>query len=72
MHNVITRLERRGLVERSPHPADARGVLVTITDEGRATVERTFPLIEQQVINRFGSHYSAEELDTMVEFLQQA
>lgn len=72
MHNVISRLERRGLVERRPHPDDARGVLVAITDEGRATVERTFPLIEQQVINRFGSQYSAEELDAMVELLQRA
>ncbi len=72
IHNVITRLDQRGLVVREPHPDDARGVLVTITDEGRAAVELTYPLIEQQVINRFASHYSSEELLTLAGLLERA
>ena len=32
---LIGRLERRGLVRRGTAPADGRGVLATITDEGR-------------------------------------
>lgn len=39
MTAAIDRLERKGLVARSPNPADRRGSLVALTDEGRATVE---------------------------------
>ncbi|GAB3669692.1 MarR family transcriptional regulator [Actinocorallia lasiicapitis] len=37
--NVITRLERNGLVTRSPSPDDRRVVLAQITDRGRRTIE---------------------------------
>ena len=33
--NVIDRLESAGLVRREPNPADGRGTLAVITDEGR-------------------------------------
>ncbi|HEX4903354.1 MAG TPA: MarR family transcriptional regulator [Acidimicrobiales bacterium] len=36
--NTIDRLERSGLVRRRPHPADGRGTLAAITDEGRRVV----------------------------------
>ena len=36
MTTLVTRLERDGLVTRSPDPADARAVLAGITDEGLA------------------------------------
>ena len=71
IHAIITRLEKRGLVERSPHPEDARGVLVSITDDGRAAVDATFPLIERKVINRFAGHFSAEELITIAGLLER-
>jgi len=35
---LVTRLERDGLVERRPDPRDGRGVLVHITGAGRAVV----------------------------------
>ena len=72
IHNIVVRLEKRGLVERTPHPEDSRGVLVNITDAGRAAVERTFPIIERKVINRFASQYSAEELVTIAGLLERA
>jgi len=36
-------LEKRGLVRRSTAPEDERGVIVTITDTGRALVGRVLP-----------------------------
>jgi DNA-binding MarR family transcriptional regulator len=35
--NAVDRLEAAGLVRRSPHPTDGRGVLVEITQQGRDT-----------------------------------
>jgi DNA-binding MarR family transcriptional regulator len=40
MTQLISRLEDAGLVRRGSHPDDGRVVLITITDEGRATVAR--------------------------------
>lgn len=39
MTNRVDRLVARGLVERLPDPNDRRGVLVRLTDEGRARVD---------------------------------
>lgn len=39
MTNRIDRLTERGLVERRPAPADRRGVLVRLTEAGRARVD---------------------------------
>src|SRR6201996_8997696 len=37
---LVERAERRGLVSRSPSPADGRSVLVSLTETGRALVDR--------------------------------
>lgn len=39
MTNRVDRLVARGLVERLPDPHDRRGVLVRLTDDGRAKVD---------------------------------
>jgi DNA-binding MarR family transcriptional regulator len=39
----VTGLERRGLCTRSASPDDDRGVVATITDAGRALVDRLLP-----------------------------
>ncbi|HET8600570.1 MAG TPA: MarR family transcriptional regulator [Segeticoccus sp.] len=40
MTNRVDRLERRGLVRRSPAPKDRRGVIVALTREGREVVDQ--------------------------------
>lgn len=37
--NIVRRLVGQGLVERSPNPADGRGMLATITPPGREVME---------------------------------
>jgi DNA-binding MarR family transcriptional regulator len=37
--NIVQRLVGQGLVERSPNPADGRGMLATITPAGRSVME---------------------------------
>ena len=39
MTQILDRLERAGLVERTPDPADRRKVLVALTDEGMRTAD---------------------------------
>lgn len=41
MTNRIDRLQARGLVVREPDPDDGRGVLVSLTEAGRGTVDAT-------------------------------
>ena len=49
MSRTLERLERDGLVERSPHPADRRRRVVTVTDRGRQAWE-TARHIEREVL----------------------
>jgi len=49
MTNRIDRLEKAGWVERRPNPADKRGVLVGLTPEGLALIER---VVEAHVANQ--------------------
>jgi DNA-binding MarR family transcriptional regulator len=44
---VIDRLKARGLVEVGKHEVDKRRLMVGLTGEGRAAIERLIPLAEQ-------------------------
>src|SRR5947207_2805604 len=35
----LDRLERAGLITRAPDPADRRGILIALTDEGRCLID---------------------------------
>lgn len=43
MTNRLDRLERAGLIERTPNPSDRRGTLVALTEAGRQEIDRLFP-----------------------------
>jgi DNA-binding MarR family transcriptional regulator len=40
LSRLVDRLAGRGLIERCPDPADGRGVLLTLTEDGRAVQRR--------------------------------
>jgi len=44
---VIDRLKARGLVELTKHDVDKRRLMVSLTAEGRETIERLIPLAEE-------------------------
>ena len=57
MTNRIDRLAEAGLVRRQPDPRDRRGVLVTLTDLGRAKVDDTMADLlrrEQELLASLG------------------
>lgn len=43
---VLRALEPRGLVQRTPHPADGRARALTVTPEGRALANRAVVAVE--------------------------
>jgi DNA-binding MarR family transcriptional regulator len=70
MTAALDRLERRGLVERVPNPADRRGSLVRLTDDGREAIEAAIDL-QADVELRLVDPLSAKEVDQLVGLLRR-
>lgn len=66
--HLITKLERQGVVERRPNPADGRSNLVFLTDKGRAMVSTLIPLAQEN-LDWALEGISAEEAETAKEVL---
>lgn len=58
---VLSTLERRGLIARRPLRRDRRACAVTLTGAGRALVERLLPLHEQRVARAFAALDAQEQ-----------
>jgi DNA-binding MarR family transcriptional regulator len=55
MTGRLDRLERASLVTRSPDPADRRGLVITLTDRGRALIDKAVWLgldVQRQVLEQ--------------------
>ncbi|MFZ0832387.1 MAG: MarR family transcriptional regulator [Mycobacterium sp.] len=63
----IRRLEADGLVRREASPEDRRGVLATITEEGRATVEQAMTTYGQIVKAQFLSQLTRPQVAALGE-----
>lgn len=68
---LIDRLERAGLAERLPNPADRRGVLVRATGEGRARFAAVTPEL-QAFHARQWHHLTAAEQEALRGLLGRA
>lgn len=68
MTNRIDRLEKAGLVERRPNPADKRGMLVALTAMGMDLIERavTAHVANQHAILSGLSAQEQQELSSML------
>lgn len=58
----LGRMERRGLISRSPAPDDARGSNVTLTVTGRATIEAAAPQHLRSVRRHIFDHLTEEQV----------
>lgn len=65
---VIDRLKARGLVELRKHEVDKRRLLVSLTAEGRAAIERLIPLA-QRITRETLAPLSARETATFMRLL---
>jgi DNA-binding MarR family transcriptional regulator len=57
-----TRMEARGLLRRAPDPADGRGCLLILTEEGRTALERVAPAHVKSVRRHFIDRLARDEL----------
>lgn len=67
LSNRMTRLEARNLIIRLPDPNDRRGVIVQLTPEGKALIERVGPT-HLELENQFIQNLSTDE-QTALTFL---
>lgn len=70
MTSLLDTLERRGLVRRVPHPGDRRKLLIDITDEARAVLDRMLPRVHGASRDAFAV-LSDAECQTLVALLQR-
>jgi DNA-binding MarR family transcriptional regulator len=52
--NAVDRLEKAGLVVRSPHPTDGRTTLIELTSEGRTLAKRATAALNSEVFGQSG------------------
>jgi DNA-binding MarR family transcriptional regulator len=62
--DIVSRLERRGVIERSAHVSDRRRNVLRLTDTGLAEVARLRPLVTE-ANSELTTGLSAEELTTL-------
>jgi DNA-binding MarR family transcriptional regulator len=62
MTRRVVRLVGAGLVSRASDPADARGIVVLLTDAGLSRLTETFPVHVRGVTDLFVSQLDDEEL----------
>ena len=73
--STVGRMEQRGLVTRQPYADDARGALISLTEHGRATLERAAPPHVALVRRHFMDLLTPEEvaaLDSIAEKVIEA
>lgn len=61
----LSRMERRGLVERQLCPSDSRGAVIALTPTGRTAIELAAPFHVEQVRRLFLSSMSEGDLATL-------
>lgn len=75
MTAALDRLERKGLVARSPNPADRRGSLVRLTPSGRETIDAAMTShveIEQGLVSALGKAEQRQLLTLLRKLLHAA
>ena len=61
MVQLIDRLEKQGLVERTPHPSDRRAHAIKITDAGRKTYQQALEIAAKVETEVLGSLSQAQQ-----------
>ena len=68
---LVDRLEKAGLLVREPTPEDGRGFFAVLTDEGRGTLRRMWPVYAAGIAEHFGRHLTDDEARVLAEALSR-
>lgn len=60
MTSILDTLERRGLVERGPHPTDRRKVLIHLTADAQGVVDQMLPVVHLAASEAFADLSDSE------------
>lgn len=66
----VTRMAKRGLVEKLECPSDRRGTFVVVTDQGRSEIEAAAPGHLIAVRELFVDHLSPAQLEALAEIAE--
>jgi DNA-binding MarR family transcriptional regulator len=64
LSHQLTRMQQRRLIQR--RPTDGKGVLVVLTERGRAALDAARPIHADSVRRNLLSRLSSEQIDTIV------
>jgi DNA-binding MarR family transcriptional regulator len=67
LSHQLRRMEKDGLINREPNPADARSTLVCLLSAGRAAIEKAAPGHVADVRRNFIDLLTPDELDTLAD-----
>lgn len=70
MAQMLARMERDGLIRRTPDPADGRSSLISLTDEAIAKLPAARQALEEGR-ERVLSGFSADEVQTLVQLMRR-
>jgi len=68
---LVDKIEQAGYVERYVCPTDRRGMVVSLTPEGRKVQERAAPIVLRQLQNRFGRYLDQEQAEALAETFER-
>jgi len=68
--DLIDRLVAKGFVTREPHPRDRRRIVVTLIENAVTQVRSEFG-VPNPSLNELCAHYSADQLELVVDFLNR-
>ncbi|MGH7801643.1 MAG: MarR family winged helix-turn-helix transcriptional regulator [Thermodesulfobacteriota bacterium] len=68
---LLYRLEGKGFVRRETCSEDGRGIYAVITKKGRDLRRRMWPVYREVVRKHFLSHFNANEINQLAEFLRR-
>jgi DNA-binding MarR family transcriptional regulator len=66
LSHQISRMEKRGMVERADCPTDARGSFIVLTDQGRGAITEAAPLHVDAVRRYLIDGLSPAQLDALI------
>lgn len=68
---LVDKIEEAGYVERHICPTDRRGMVVSLTPEGRKVQERAAPVVLRGLERHFGRYLEEDEAEAMADYFDR-